>query len=234
MNSKTFSNVRLKKNLKQLRNVDVRVALELAGLDTFLASSAEQVVEQAAVAILRKNGIRNRNQSGVPDLEIEVSLRPYFEPVSGKSVVVYRVETTLREKVKVDRSGIDSSADTWRHRAEIKYAEASAAQNSTPAILNEVKLQLEDFASDWRQANGFGDAEDARGVARDDLQGLIESLGPVYEKILNDAGVLTLNDLVQLDSEERIIVLDQLKAKSPAITAAKLDGWIGKATDLLD
>ncbi len=230
----TFSSKRLAKNLKKLRFVRVRVAIDLPGMETVLESGAEQNVLLAAADILHKNGIRNRNQSGVPQLEIEIVVRPLLEPTTRKYVIVYRVETALREKVRIDRSGADSSADTWRHRAEVKYADAATAVYSAPAILNEVRVQIEAFVSDWRSANGFGDAEEARGDARDDLKALIPDIGPIYERILQGAGVLTIRDLAGLvATDARDIVLADLTAKNPSFTPARLDTWVTKAEELL-
>lgn len=233
----SLSNTRLKKNLKHLRNVDVRIAIDVGIADGLFAQTAGQTVELAVAAILRANGIRNRNQSGVPDLEIEVSVRTFYEPVARKQVAVYRVETTLREKVELERLKAPSTvADTWRHRAEIKYAEVTPGIETAPVILNEVKLQIETFVADWRAANGFADDEDARGQARDDLQGLLETLGPVYQRILNDSGIFALSDLVDLgkDADEEAIVLAELQKRNAAFPAAKLKEWITEATGLLD
>ncbi len=68
------------------------------------------------------------------------------------------------------------------------------------------------------------------------MQGLLDSLGPVYEKILNDVGILTLHDLVEMskDPEEKAIVVASLQEKNPAITVAKVDGWIKDAKELID
>ncbi len=99
----SLASTRLKKNLRQLRTVDVQIVIDMGAADSFSAHTAEQSVELAVGAILRANGIRNQNKSGVPDLEIAVSVRPLYEPVTRKQVVVYRVETTLREKVEIGR-----------------------------------------------------------------------------------------------------------------------------------
>jgi len=115
------------------------------------------------------------------------------------------VETSLCENVAL-RFGETTVEDilnvvSWRHRTELKFVPYNAAcDRSTSQALEEVIQQVKSFISEWSELNPS--LARFAGNTKDNFQGLIEGVGPVFEKRLNASGITSIQQLAKLTNDE--------------------------------